>query len=584
VQARKIKVNTRELYDEHAADYDSSCVKWNSALSALKQPPVGFEEFPRFEEWVGRESVDGETFLKYLTRAWYESGRNHERNIELQQVRVNNAPSSSDHTFATIKNIYQPTTQGQGDRVKMVWDMVKNTTGEVVSAACVTTTAVGAYAHAANSLKTRRGDSMGICFTDNWPTSEDVLNVLWDMSCGRLDIWHWMRRITKMLRDWHVDYGAALSALSHVVYHWDDDDVAAVGAALRNGTLNGTIYSTEQIAELKASGKFWRNYKQYIRKHVHQRALTIVERAREWEAMFANKTDPKIGLPLATGGFDVVFERELELAVHLVDKEDHNFAVRPKPGSKHGLTTWRSSRGAKVETSHLSSRHYANQGLNSETFQFLQMEGTCMWNADRREDSKQAVGEDGDMGARAETRVGHYRPWLRRERNRLAQAANHPLPYPEDGLELPEDNGERFYFEYAIEQEQRNADFGGVLPSAADIIEAGGCTCNSCSLLRDQGKYNKSPNINFRGLTGFFILSFRCFSWRCCCCYCYCCSARFLAPTFPRLPATGFSRSHHHRSHHHGHPVDSTTSSSSCTARTANDTATSSPSADSFCC
>ena len=144
VQARKIKVNTRELYDEHAADYDSSCVKWNSALSALKQPPVGFEEFPRFEEWVGRESVDGETFLKYLTRAWYESGRNRERNIELQQVRVNNAPSSSDHTFATIKNIHQPTTQGQGDRLKMVWDMVKNTTGEVVTAACVSTTAVGA--------------------------------------------------------------------------------------------------------------------------------------------------------------------------------------------------------------------------------------------------------------------------------------------------------------------------------------------------------------------------------------------------------------------------------------------------------
>jgi hypothetical protein len=50
---------------------------------------------------------------------------------------------------------------------------------------------------------------MGTCFTDTWPVGKDVLRILGDMSGGRLDIFHWMKRITKMLRDAHCDYGMA---------------------------------------------------------------------------------------------------------------------------------------------------------------------------------------------------------------------------------------------------------------------------------------------------------------------------------------------------------------------------------------
>ena len=44
-------------------------------------------------------------------------------------------------------------------------------------------------------------------------------------------------------------------------------------------------------------------------------------------------------------------------------------------------------------------------------------------NADRREDAKQHVGEDGDNSRRQETAVAHYRPWVLRERNQLCEEA-----------------------------------------------------------------------------------------------------------------------------------------------------------------
>ena len=254
---------------------------------------------------------------------------------------------------------------------------------------------------------------------------------------------------------------AALAAMSRAVYKWNKEDIIAVEDALENGTLDGTNkgkgHSPEETKAMKDSGKFYRLYVVYIRKTVRP-ASVIRRKMVEWKAKYTDAVDPKIGLPLATPGFDDQFERCLGLVEHLVDVAgvDSNYAERPKPGSKHTLTRWRSSRGAKVETFHLASRHYANLGTNARATQALQMEGVCRDNADRREDAKQFVGEDGDESARALTRVAHYRPWVRRERNILAEKAGQPQPYPEDGKVRPADNGERFYYEYHLEQEKRD--------------------------------------------------------------------------------------------------------------------------------
>jgi hypothetical protein len=110
--------------------------------------------------------------------------------------------------------------------------------------------------------------------------------------------------------------------------------------------------------------------------------------------------------------------------------------------------------------------------MRYKLFQALQM------NADRREEAKRLVGPDGDDCARAATAVAHYCPWVRRERNRLAQGSGFPLPYPGNGFELRSDSGESFYVEYAIDA--CRAANGGLDVTPRQILEAGECPCQAC--------------------------------------------------------------------------------------------------------
>jgi len=89
---------------------------------------------------------------------------------------------------------------------------------------------------------------------------------------------------------------------------------------------------------------------------------------REWVEKYADIVDPRNGRKLGMNGLREAVKLQLEKAKFLVDVEDHNVELRPKPGSKHSLTRWRSSRGAKVEIYHGSSKYFANQGTNHETF------------------------------------------------------------------------------------------------------------------------------------------------------------------------------------------------------------------------
>ena len=183
-----------------------------------------------------------------------------------------------------------------------------------------------------------------------------------------------------------------------MVFRRDLDDIAAVETALRDGTLNGTVHSAAVIDEMKTSGVFWSRYSEFIRKYVHTSSGTIEKMLREWLMKYADIVDPCTNRKLGMNGLREATQLQLEKAKHLVDVEDHNVELRPKPGSKHRLTRWRSSRGAKVEIYHGSSKYFANQGTNHETLQALQMDGTTRFNARRREEAKQQVGA-GTMAA-----------------------------------------------------------------------------------------------------------------------------------------------------------------------------------------
>ena len=64
---------------------------------------------------------------------------------------------------------------------------------------------------------------------------------------------------------------------------------------------------------------------------------------------------------MALSGFVAAFALQLQRIPDLIDMADHNVELRPKPGSKHTLRRWRSTRGAKVEVIHGPSKRFANQ-------------------------------------------------------------------------------------------------------------------------------------------------------------------------------------------------------------------------------
>jgi hypothetical protein len=249
--AKRMKVAAREEYDDHMADYLSHVGCYNASLKKLGREPRVFGNFPSFDDWLGRESPGGDTIRSRFVAMWERNKRDVERNVELQQVRLHGDPASADHTHQQMKNLNQPV-PGM-PLLKAVWDVVNNVTQEVVTAVCVKDTSVGRYAHAAHSVKIKRHDFTGSLFTDTWPSLEEVLMILWDMSGGRLDVFHWMRRLSKELRDSHCAFGEALAELSQAVFLRDEEDITKVDDALLSGGF-GTEYTLAQIHEMKHTG------------------------------------------------------------------------------------------------------------------------------------------------------------------------------------------------------------------------------------------------------------------------------------------------------------------------------------------
>ena len=89
----------------------------------MQLPRVIPPEFPSFSRWLGRESPGGDTLRTAYLAMHTPSERGIERNVELKGTRAGGDPTSSDHTFATIKNISQPVLGlPPGEPLAAVWD------------------------------------------------------------------------------------------------------------------------------------------------------------------------------------------------------------------------------------------------------------------------------------------------------------------------------------------------------------------------------------------------------------------------------------------------------------------------------
>ena len=73
-----------------------------------------------------------------------------------------------------------------------------------------------------------------------------------------------MNRIIKTLRENHEDYYNAISTLQNAVYEINQEDEQKLYAALKDGTMNGKNHSDDQIAALKQTKQWNKQYSCYL--------------------------------------------------------------------------------------------------------------------------------------------------------------------------------------------------------------------------------------------------------------------------------------------------------------------------------
>ena len=304
----------------------------------------------------------------------------------------------------------------------------------------VSSTSSTSFLHAAECLAHRHHFQPLVHFTDTWPNERSLWSRLFPFCQGRLDVFHFMKRITDTLRQRHKDFNAAVADLSRRIFQYDEDDIAAVKRALKDGSLNNKKHSDAEINAMIEDGRFKKNYSKYIASYVFT-AKTIEEKifddADSWVNTWLKKEDPDLGgETLGTRATASVLENQRAHCADIDDVAGHIQTLKPKPKQKHDLREKRKSRGGKVEIFHAVQGDFANGNMRPMTAQMLLEEGAVMFSMEHDAELKY------QMGLVPSPDVFHFRPWMMEEANRIAEMADMPRPHL-DLEELREDNGER---------------------------------------------------------------------------------------------------------------------------------------------
>jgi hypothetical protein len=331
----QVKYNTHEnVYLDHIRRY----------RARHPDDATSFREFPSFELWCGRPLPRGETLRKRLEAAHYAVGSGgdvmsrHEANVRYMQSvtttpsiegsDVNDLCFSSDHTFDAAKSF---NVLGQNK----VWNAA---TGWllVLCAILVSTTSASEFLHAAECLAHRAGFKPEVHFTDTWPAEMGMWTALLPFTRGRLDVFHWMKRIIDTLRSSHENYKEATAALSRCVFQYNEDDEYAVKVALLDGSLNGKVHSEDEIEELKRTGVFKTRYLKYIAS-VTLAPATIQTKLQEWARTYPTMRDSTTDDTLGTRATDDALSNAYPHAYDIDDRAQHVQTLKPLPKQKHNL-------------------------------------------------------------------------------------------------------------------------------------------------------------------------------------------------------------------------------------------------------
>jgi hypothetical protein len=206
---------------------------------------------------------------------------------------------------------------------------------------------------------------------------------------GCLGLFHFMQRITKHMRPEHIDYGRALNRLKQCIYRYQEDDEARVLKALEEGTLNGRVYTQEDIQELCYGKKYSSLYGKYLRKVMQapqQVRLSLSEWWNDFKVTSSSDGSPARGRlhngkSLFTSEARDAVENAKISCAFLPDHHDMYRAIPASPNSTHGLTTWISERGeSSLENFHGLVAHFGNNGMRASLCDALNLAGTARYN------------------------------------------------------------------------------------------------------------------------------------------------------------------------------------------------------------
>jgi len=490
---RREEQTLQVLYNKHLNEYLDHVRVYRNAHP---DDATAFRPFPPFDIWLGRPVPGAKALRKRMEDSHYAVGsggvdlsRHAERVRYMQSVTttpendggVGDECVSSDHTFDAGKSFNLP-------GPPQIWDVA---TGFLKIVACVLVATTGAteFLHAAECLAHRDEFKPKVHFTDTWPSEVDLWTALLPYTQGRLDIFHFMKRITDTLRPSHAAFHAACGALTRCIYQFCQDDIARVKRAMRDGSLNGKQHTPAEIDAMRESGLFMKRYRKYIATVTYS-PLVIEEKIfgidhdddRCWAAVWPHKVDPETGDELGTRSTDYALENQRKHCVDICDVDRHVVTLKPKPKQTHNLCQRKTTRGGKVEAVHSVLGDFANGHMRPLTAQALIEEGIVRFTMNRDAELRYQRDE------RASPDVAHYRPWLRREANMLAAAAGMPLPYP-DEPDVKDDNGERFLYDYYVEQRERKKKYEYVngmthCPCGLCSARRQDCPCESCGACR----------------------------------------------------------------------------------------------------
>jgi len=476
---RKCEYNLKLLHERHRNNYHSHIKTWRRRSDPNNA--ILFDVFPEVSEWSGRAGVPTyQTLTDHFLHSFYALGsagatesQYMYRTREMQSVVVDGISVSNDHTYDGAKNC-------NDKDVKMTWNCASSELVAACSIYCETDGKVD-FIHAVEELLHRPGWKPSRNFTDTFPNDKDFWDFIWPFCEGRLGIFHWMKRIFSTLHHTHKDYHRAQAALSACIYKMNSQDVSNVKAAVKAGLLGIKKKFTEEDdfesywESLVGSPRFLKQFRKYISTETYS-VEEIIANLKKWQLDFLDIYDEKKGLYLRSGLTAKCIAEVSTKIAYLPCPGARAKKLRQRPGSKHNCAEQQMDRGEKVETLHAAQGDYGNGNCRPLFAQALALEGTVRYSNTRQQEADYHGHKTDDLC------VQHHKPWLFQQANELARAANQPEPYPSHQPPAL-DNGERFFYAYFEQQQQRKAEPGWIeaLPNLSSWVS---CPCSKCSKRR----------------------------------------------------------------------------------------------------